>query len=231
MKAQLLDLAVKEEMHWRQRCKVKCLNERDVKSGFFHRLVAARRRRSSILEVLSQYGRSLIEDIDIEQEFLSFYENLSTKKKGTRFLPHPLQWDPISAQCALLESPFTETEIWMAMKDPGHNKTPGLEGYTAEFYKKIKKYWNILKEDILRVFQDFFQKGIVNVNLNETCICLIPKKVDAHTVSDFRPIRLISCMYKSIARVLSERLKKVLSCTITPNSPLLWLTDKSYMHP
>lgn len=55
----------------------------------------------------------------------------------------------------------------------------------------------------------------MNVSLNETYICLILKKVDARTISDFCPITLISCMYKIIAKVLFERLKKVLPFTIT----------------
>lgn len=141
LKAQLLSLAVKEEAHWRQRCKTKWLTEGDVNSSFFHRLVAARRRRSTIVEVLSREGRSLTEDRDIEQEFLSFYEDLYTKKPGYRFLPHPLNWDPISPQQRdLLELPFTETEIWATVKDLGHNKSPGPDGFTAEFYKKILEH-------------------------------------------------------------------------------------------
>lgn len=213
LKAQLLSIAIAEEAHWRQRCKLKWLQEGDMNTGFFHRVVAARRRKSSIFEILSRDGRSLIEDADIETEFVSFYETLYTKKISVRQLPASLSWAPITQlQRDLLEAPFIEAEISFAVKDLETNKTPGPDGFTAEFYKK---YWNILKHDILKVFQDFFRKGIINASLNETYICLIPKKMDARTVSDYRPISLISCMYKIIARVLSERLKKVLPHTIT----------------
>lgn len=34
----------------------------------------------------------------------------------------------------------------------------------------IKKIWNILKVDIIRVFQDFFKNDTSNVRLNETYI-------------------------------------------------------------
>ena len=60
----------------------------------------------------------------------------------------------------------------------------------------------------------FFRNGVINGNLNETYICLISKKLDARTVADFRPISLTTGLYKIIARVLSERLKKVLPFTI-----------------
>lgn len=72
------------------------------------------------------------------------------------------------------------------------------------------KNWSILKADILKVFQDFFQNGVINNRTNETYICLIPMKLRANKVSEFRPISLISSLYKLIAKVLVERLKKVL---------------------
>lgn len=52
-----------------------------------------------------------------------------------------------------------------------------------------------------------------NASLNETYICLIPKKVDAKRVGDYGPISLTTCLYKVNARVLSERLKRVLPYT------------------
>ena len=73
----------------------------------------------------------------------------------------------------------------------------------------------IMIADIMRVFQDFFRNRVINGNLNETYICLISKKLDARTVADFRPISLTTGLYKIIARVLLERLKKVLPFTIT----------------
>lgn len=65
------------------------------------------------------------------------------------------------------------------------------------------------------MFQDFFKIGVINAALNETYICLIPKRKEAKTVHDYRPISLIPCTYKILARVFSERLKKVLPLTIS----------------
>lgn len=83
---------------------------------------------------------------------------------------------------------------------------------TGEFYKNC---WNILKIDLLEVFQEFFENGIINKRTNETYICLIPKKKKASKVGDFRPISLTTSLYKVIAKVLAERLKSVLSHTIS----------------
>lgn len=77
-----------------------------------------------------------------------------------------------------------------------------------------KKSWNIIKEDLRKVFQDFFKNSIINASINETYIYLIPKKVDAKRVNDYKPISLTTCLYKVVAQVLFERLKRVLPSTV-----------------
>lgn len=45
--------------------------------------------------------------------------------------------------------------------------------------------------------------------------CLIPKKDKANWVKDFRPISLITSVYKILAKVLANHLRKVLPSTIS----------------
>jgi len=51
--------------------------------------------------------------------------------------------------------------------------------------------------------------------LNATFVSLIPKKVDAVEVKDFRPISLVGGVYKVISKVLVNRLKSVLGKLIS----------------
>ncbi|KAL5543390.1 hypothetical protein UlMin_007174 [Ulmus minor] len=51
--------------------------------------------------------------------------------------------------------------------------------------------------------------------MNHTFLCLIPKKLDAQKVKDFRPISLVSGLYKILAKLLSNRLREVLEETIS----------------
>lgn len=48
-------------------------------------------------------------------------------------------------------------------------------------------------------------------SLNATYVALITKKTWATELRDFRPISLISGIYKVIAKLLAERLKRVVS--------------------
>ena len=69
----------------------------------------------------------------------------------------------------------------------------------------------------MKVFEEFHESGIINGVTNETYICLIPKKLNSCRIKDFRPISLVTSLYKIIAKVLSIRLKAVLSDTISEN--------------
>lgn len=53
----------------------------------------------------------------------------------------------------------------------------------------------------------------VNKVTNETYICLVPKIANSLKVGDYRPISVITSLYKIIAKVLAWRLREVLSDT------------------
>lgn len=50
---------------------------------------------------------------------------------------------------------------------------------------------------------------------NASFICLIPRKEKSIKIGDFRPISLVTSLYKILAKVLSRRLRVVLEGTIS----------------
>lgn len=52
-------------------------------------------------------------------------------------------------------------------------------------------------------------------SLNSTFIVLVPKKEGAVYFKDFHPISLVGSLYKLIAKVLPNRLRKVMSCLVS----------------
>lgn len=46
--------------------------------------------------------------------------------------------------------------------------------------------------------------------LNDTHICLIPKTKNPQKVTEYRPISLCNVIYRILAKVLANRLKKIL---------------------
>lgn len=76
--------------------------------------------------------------------------------------------------------------------------------------KLFQRFWQVMKKDIIRLVQDFFIDGHFDPSLNQTNICLIPKKIKPREMTEFRPISLCNVSYKIISKLLSIRLKRVL---------------------
>ena len=111
----------------------------------------------------------------------------------------------------ILESPFSSQEIKNAVWDCGGEKAPGPDGFT---FKLIKKHWNLLSEDIITYVNDFYHSASIPRGCNSSFITLVPKVDDPLTISDFRPISLIGCQYKIIAKVLANRLAQVIPSVV-----------------
>ena len=103
---------------------------------------------------------------------------------------------------------FEEVETKEAVCECGNLKSPRPNGLNFKF---IKHFWYPLKDDVERFLQEFQQNGMLPRRSNASSITLIPKVDDPQCLNEFRPISLVGCMYKVLAKILANRLKKVLS--------------------
>ena len=85
---------------------------------------------------------------------------------------------------------------------------------TSFLWHFFRRFGDLIKGDLDEVFKEFFERGILNRSVVETFVCLIPKKENENKVKEFRPISLITSVYKILAKVLANRLRKVLPSTI-----------------
>jgi len=69
--------------------------------------------------------------------------------------------------------------------------------------------WKEIKDDIIRAVHNFEDDGRWPRGTNASFICLIPKVDNPQHLNDFRPISLIGCLYKIVAKILSLRMNKV----------------------
>ncbi|GKD16529.1 RNA-directed DNA polymerase, eukaryota, partial [Tanacetum coccineum] len=112
-----------------------------------------------------------------------------------------------------LEAHVSMEEIKMAVWGCGSEKAPGPDGYTFAF---VKKYWDLLKADIFDFVSSFLSTGKMPPGSNSSFITLIPKVSNPILITDFRPISLIGIHYKIIAKVLANRLSRVINKIISP---------------
>lgn len=187
--------------------KVVWAREGDSNTRFFHKLANGRRKRNCI-ENLELEGGVITKDQEvIEQELINFFINLYSRNDEVKWTLEGINWCPISEEkAAWLERPFVEEEIRTTVFDCGTDKSPGPDGFSMAMFQNC---WSEVKGDIMKVMEEFFQNGIINAVTNETYICLIPKKSDSTKVGDFRPISLITSLYKIVAKVLASGLRGV----------------------
>ncbi|RVW77224.1 Transposon TX1 uncharacterized 149 kDa protein [Vitis vinifera] len=143
---------------------------------------------------------------------LTLLEKLYTNPTGESWGVEGLDWSLISEESALrLDSPFHRRRDSKAIFQLDRDKALGPDGFTIAVFQEC---WDVIKEDLVRVFAEFHRSGIINQSTNASFIVLIPKKCLSKRISDFRPISLITSLYKIIAKVLFGRLRGVLHETI-----------------
>jgi hypothetical protein len=107
----------------------------------------------------------------------------------------------------------TDVEVIQALSSLDSSKALGLDGFTALFFKK---YWFVVKVEVLGCIRNFFLNHILLQEQNHTHIALIPKQSGAYIVHHFRPISLCNIVYKIITKILANRLKVMLPNFISP---------------
>ncbi|KAL7590464.1 uncharacterized protein LOC111876912 [Lactuca sativa] len=93
----------------------------------------------------------------------------------------------------------------------GGDKAPGPNGLTFKF---IKRYWDIISDDLMRTVRKFEDYGTLSKGCNSSFITLAPKSKDPTFLVDFRSISLIGCIYKIISKVLATILKTIIGSVI-----------------
>lgn len=128
----------------------------------------------------------------IKEESIRFFASLYSKEQRDRPLIKNLFNQSLElAEAEALEGPFFTEEIKKVVFDMAKDKSPGPDGFTMCFYHTC---WDIIKDDLMKVFFEFFQSGIINIGVNATFLVLIPKKEGALGLSDYRPISLVTSL-------------------------------------
>ena len=193
---------------WRQKSREIWLKEGDRNTKFFHKMVLSHRKHSEMTG-LKIDGVCHKEGQDLQQGIVNAFQSLLIDPRDWRANVEGLTFSKLEDQeAARLEKPFVEEEVFVSLHELNGEKATGPNGYTIAFWQCN---WETVKGEVMTIFKDFFVFGKFVKSLNSTFIVMVPKKEGAGDFKDFRPISLVGSLYKLIAKVLANRLKKVMN--------------------
>ena len=124
-----------------------------------------------------------------------------------------LDFDRIDVEeAARLEEVFTGKEVFSALSDWNGDKASDLDGFSLSFWQFS---WDCVKEEMIGFLKEFHEHGRFVRSLNSTFLVLIPKNPGAEELRDFKSISLVGGLYKLLAKVLANRLKKVVGKVVS----------------
>ena len=108
----------------------------------------------------------------------------------------------------ICDNDLTLAECLSYLKTMKNEKTPGLDGFTVEFFKF---FWRDLGTYMFRSINHAINVGELSITQKQGIITLLPKgEKDKTFLKNWRPITLLNVEYKIFSGAIATRLKKIL---------------------
>jgi hypothetical protein len=209
-------LLEQEDLRWKQRAKQNWYRQGDKNTPYFHAWASHRRKVNQIQKIQDDDGRIWEKPDEISKSFLDFYQNLfmTSGVHGVEECLLGLETRVTDVMNGDLLKTFNMVEVDVALQQMHPLKSPGPDGMSACFYQTA---WPTVRHEVGSAVLDFLNGGSFEATINATYIALIPKIKNPSRITEYRPISLCNVIYKLIAKVLANRLKKVLPHIISAN--------------
>ncbi|XP_074289449.1 uncharacterized protein LOC141614601 [Silene latifolia] len=171
------------------------------------KVIVARKSRNTIGLIKDTHGSVCTGHAEVALAFLDFYKSLLGSEETIQPIPAELFTHNTLQNPTHLDNMVTSMEIKDALFSIDRNKSPGVDGYSYGFFKDT---WEVTGPDFNAAVMEFFNTGKMPRAANSTLIALIPKKDAPQSVFDFRPISCCTVFYKTVSKILANRMKSVL---------------------
>ncbi|KAH9659016.1 reverse transcriptase domain-containing protein [Citrus sinensis] len=92
-------------------------------------------------------------------------------------------------------------------------KAPGVDGFHAGFYQA---QWSTVGMSLCSFIKNFFNSNHIPAEINRTLLVLIPKVDHPTSLKMFQPISLCTVLYKTMTKIIANRLQALLPDLISP---------------
>ena len=187
-------------------------------TAYFHNLEKYHAQKKNWTKILDKSNELVYGTDEILRVQTEFYKNLF-KSEGSNheqryffgeFLKNPIGPENFS----ILNKKLDLDDIQSALKKVKKNSSPGPDGIIYEFYQE---YFDLLKDDLLQVYTASYEEKELAYSQYMALIILLYKKDVRENIKNWRPISLSNADIKILAKILAERLKKVLPYIIHVN--------------
>ena len=184
-------------------------------SRFFLNLENRNRVNKSINEIKIDEDTTISNQKEILKTVKNFYEDLYKRKETNTQIEEKdlLPTQLTLAEQQLLDSELTKAEIDQALTQQKNNKSPGIDGYSAEFFKK---FWAQLGHFFTDCVNECYKEGKLTASQSTGLItCLLKTGKARNLLKNWRPISLLNTTYKIISLCITNRLRPVLNRIIS----------------
>jgi len=200
-----------------------CLNA-EKPTPMFLNLAKKTKTNHKLENIKKPDGTNFNSDREREDYIVSYYSTLYKKPENERvdytdcieqFLGEDICGNRIVQNSKLtndekdrLDLPLTIDEIDKSMEKANLRSAPGMDGISNVL---LKKYWPYFRNGIFKYALRCFETGRLTDVFRGATVKLIPKKGELSELKNWRPISLLSNVYKILSRALNNRLNLIVN--------------------
>ncbi|XP_060959266.1 uncharacterized protein LOC133030514 [Cannabis sativa] len=199
------EILAQQELYWKQRSKQHWLHSGDKNNKYFHAVASARKRSNKIQYLQDENGSWRTWGTGIDNLILDYFSALyTTNSSSWSHVIGNVRNSITASHNEELLQPIGDDEVKNALFQMHPDKAPGPDGMGPGFFQH---HWSIVGADIINLVKEFFSTSVLPCSINDTNLCLIPKKKNFSTMNELRPIALCNVIYKIISKVLANRMR------------------------
>ncbi|XP_074299141.1 uncharacterized protein LOC141630176 [Silene latifolia] len=167
-----------------QRVKIQNIKYNDAPTRYYFSKIAARKHQCLIGKIVDRHGIEKEGMQGVNQAFIEYYKwllgqqvQIDSSQMGALEGPrtHETSWDELCRD-------VDDREIKLALFFIASNKSPGQDGFSAQFFKTS---WDTIRHEFCNVVKGFFKTWDMSKQANTTLLALNPKKPVVSTFMDY----------------------------------------------
>lgn len=182
---------------------------------FFLGLEKTKQKRNYLEKVEGKEGEGITDLVGIAERVEGFYRELfsggEVDEESMSLVLEKVEGKLSDDDREMCEGNIGTGEIEAAIAGLGRNKSPGIDGITGEFYMEFREE---LVPVLDRVFRWIEEGDRMTADMATGLVSIIHKKGNRDRLENYRPLTMLNTDYKILARVLANRIKRVIGTVV-----------------